>query len=303
MKNSALIERLRELKKQKNAIILAHNYQPGIVQDNADFVGDSLELSIKASKLNEDVVLFCSVHFMGETAKILSPEKRILMPDKRAGCRMADMITPKNVRNLREKYPNAAFVTYVNSSAAVKAECDITCTSSNAIKIVKSMKEEQIVFVPDGNLGSYVAHFVPEKEVICYSGFCPVHEEITAEMIRDAKQEHPNAPVIIHPECPVELSLSADIVASTSGMLKAAKEREEQEFIVATEVDMCHRLQKENPNKKFYTLDPPPICPNMKYTTLEKMVEALEKKQFEIFVDEEIAVRAKRAIERMIELS
>ena len=303
MDNNQLLNRLHELKKERNATILAHNYQPPEIQDIADFVGDSLELSIKASHLTEEVVLFCSVHFMGETAKILSPEKTVLMPDKRAGCRMADMITPKNVKDLREKFPDAGFVTYVNSSAAVKAECDITCTSSNAVKIVKNMPQKQIVFVPDGNLGGYVAHFLPEKDIYLYDGFCPVHQDITAEMIREAKKEHPKAAVIIHPECPVELSLAADIAASTSGMLKAAKERSETEFIVATEADMCHRLRKENPDKMFYTLDPLPICPNMKYTTIQKMIDSLENNQYEIYVDQDIAERASIAIKRMIELS
>lgn len=301
--NSDIIADIQRLKQERNAVILAHNYQRPEVQDIADYVGDSLELSIKASKLPEpDVILFCSVDFMGETAKLLAPEKTVLLPDPKAGCPMADMVTPDGLRALKAQHPGVPVVCYVNSSAAVKAECDITCTSANAVKVVNSLDGEQVIFAPDKCLGAWVQRHTA-KQLILWDGYCPTHNRILAEHITAQRAAHPNAEVMIHPECPMQLLDMADHVVSTGGMVRVAQESPATEFIVATEEGMLHRLRKENPGKRFYHIGPMATCPNMKKTTLEKVLWSLQDLQTPITVPDNVAVRARRAIERMIAAS
>jgi quinolinate synthase len=298
----SLIEKIQELKKKRNAVILAHNYQIPQVQDIADFVGDSLGLSIEAAKTGADVIVFCGVHFMAETAKILSPEKTVLLPEEKAGCPMADMITAEDVKALKERHPGAAVLCYVNTSAAVKAECDLCCTSANAVRMVREVlkDEKEIIFVPDRYLAAYVSSQTG-RELIPWQGFCPTHARILPENIVDVKALHPEAEVLVHPECSPELIGLADHVASTEGMCRYAKEARAVEFIVATERGIIHRMEKENPGKRFYPASRFALCPNMKYTTPEKILRALEDTVYEIRVPEDIAARARRCIERMLD--
>jgi quinolinate synthase len=303
MQINEIIADIERLKKERNAIIMAHNYQPAEIQKIADINGDSLELSIRASNLPDiDVVVFCSVDFMGETAKLLSPEKIVLLPDAEAFCPMAEMINPDSLRALKAQHPGVPVVCYVNSSAAVKAEADICCTSANAVKIVNSLDADTVIFAPDRNLGAYVARYT-DKKMILWQGYCPVHNRILPEHVIAKKNLHPNAKVIVHPECPPGVIDIADYVVSTGGMVKLVKENESEEFIVGTEEGMMYRLEKEAPNKKFYHISPIAFCPNMNRTTLEKVRDSLLKMQFPIEVPSDIAEKAKTAIERMIELS
>jgi quinolinate synthase len=297
----SLIEKIQELKKKRNAVILAHNYQIPQVQDIADFVGDSLGLSIAAAKTKADVIVFCGVHFMAETAKILSPAKTVLLPEEKAGCPMADMITAEDVKALTERHPGAAVLCYVNTSAAVKAECDLCCTSANAVRMVREVlkDEKEIIFVPDRYLAAYVASQTG-RAIIPWQGFCPTHARILPENIADMKTLHPEAEVLVHPECTPELIRLADHVASTEGMCRYAKESKSTEFIIATERGIIHRMEKENPEKRFHPASRFALCPNMKYTTLEKILRALQDTVYEIRVPEEIAIRARRCIERML---
>jgi quinolinate synthase len=296
-----ITKKIQELKKKQNAVILAHNYQIPQVQDIADFVGDSLGLSIEAARTNADVIVFCGVHFMAETAKILSPEKTVLLPEEKAGCPMADMITAEDVKALRERHPGAAVLCYVNTSAAVKAECDLCCTSANAVRMVQEVlkDEKKIVFVPDRYLAAYVASQTG-REILPWQGFCPTHARILPEDIAGMKALYPEAEVLVHPECTPELTRLADRVASTEGMCRYAKESGAREFIVATERGIIHRMEKENPGKRFYPASRFALCPNMKYTTPEKILRALQDKVYEIRVPEEIANRARLCIERML---
>lgn len=304
MSISRLIQEIRDIAKRKKAVILAHNYQLPEIQDVADFVGDSLELSIKASETAAEIIVFCGVYFMAETAAIISPKKTILIPDHSAGCPMAGMITAENVRELRKQYPQAKVVCYVNSSAAVKAESDICCTSSNALKVVNSLKDTQeIIFIPDKYLGSYVQGKVPSKKFIIWEGYCPTHVRITSDDILKLKRQHPEALVMAHPECRTEVVKLANAVVSTSGMSKFARETEAREIIVATEVGMLHRLKKENPDKLFYPANPQSVCANMKLTTLEKIFWSLQDRLFPVKVEEPVCSKARLAIERMISLS
>ena len=296
-----IINKINRLRKEKNAVILAHNYQLGEVQDIADFVGDSLGLSVEASRTSADIIVFCGVHFMAETAAILSPSKRVLMPDDNAGCPMADMITPEDVKRLRSQHPGAVVVAYVNTSAAVKAEVDYCCTSANAVKVVEKLKDREIIFVPDKYLGDYVSS-VTGKKLVLFNGYCPTHARILPEHILVAKKEHPSALVLAHPECRAEVLKLADKVASTEGMVKFVKASDAQSFIIATEVGLLHRLRKENPGKQFYPATDVATCPNMKLTTLEKVLWSLEEEKFEITVPPAIASKAKLAIDRMIQL-
>ncbi|MCL6519017.1 MAG: quinolinate synthase NadA [Armatimonadetes bacterium] len=296
-----LLGRIEVYQNLRNAVILAHNYQLGEIQDVADFVGDSLELSRKAAEAQADVIVFCGVHFMAETAKILSPQKTVLLPDLAAGCPMADMITAEQLRELKAEYPGRPVVAYVNTSAAVKAESDICCTSANAVKVVESLDADEVIFVPDKCLGDYVASKT-NKRVICYPGFCPTHYNITPEDILRAKEEHPKALVIAHPECTKEVLELADGVFSTSGMIRFARESSAREFIVATEEGLLHRLYQENPGKKFYAPTAGVVCPNMKLITLEKLAWSLENMQYTIELPADIINRARKAIERMIEI-
>jgi quinolinate synthase len=297
-------ERIQELKRERGAIIIAHNYQPDEVQAIADFTGDSLELSRKAAELEEEeVIVFCGVHFRAETAAILSPEKTILIPDRFAGCPMADMITAEQLRAKKAEYPDAVVICYVNSSAAVKAECDLCCTSSNAKAIVASVPaDKEIIFVPDTHLGHYVQKELG-REMIIWDGYCPTHARIRDVDILREQKEHPNAKVMAHPECPKQIRDLADYLLSTGQMCQHAKESDETEFIVATEMGLLYRLRNENPGKKFDAVSDRALCPNMKKIDVEKVLWALEDMQHRVTVPEETANKARRSIERMLELS
>ncbi len=296
-------ERIQALKRERGAIIIAHNYQPDEVQAIADFTGDSLELSRKAAELEEEIIVFCGVHFMAETAAILSPEKTILLPDRFAGCPMADMITADQLRARKAEHPDAVVICYVNSSAAVKAECDLCCTSSNAKAIVASVPaDKEIIFVPDTHLGHYVQEELG-REMIIWDGYCPTHSRIRDVDIQREKEEHPNAVVMAHPECPQSIRDMSDQLLSTGQMCIHAKESDNKEFIVATEMGLLYRLRNENPDKKFYAVSERALCPNMKKIDLEKVLWSLEDMQYRITVPEEIANKARRSIEAMLELS
>ena len=294
-----MIQEISCLKKELNAIIVAHNYQVSSVQNAADFVGDSLELSRIAANMNCDVIIFCGVDFMAETAAILSPQKTVILPEPTASCPMAQMIAADQLRNARELYPDAAVVCYVNSTAEVKAESDVCCTSANAISVVNSLSQKQVIFVPDENLARYVAKYT-NKDIIPWNGYCYVHSQFKPEEVLEARRLHPNAEILVHPECRPEVVDLADYVYSTSGMGKHAKASEAAEFIIGTEVGLLYRLEKENPSKKFYPLSEKAICQNMKKTNLEKVLNALQTLQPRVMVQEDIARRAKRSIERML---
>lgn len=296
-------EQIQELKRERGAIIIAHNYQPDEVQAIADFTGDSLELSRKAAELAEEVIVFCGVHFMAETAAILSPRKTILLPDRFAGCPMADMITAEQLRAKKAEHPGAVVICYVNSSAVVKAECDLCCTSSNAKRIVLSVPlDKEIIFVPDTHLGHYVQKELG-REMIIWDGYCPTHSRIRDIDVLREKQDHPNAVVMAHPECPEGIRAIADQLLSTGQMCIYAKQSEHKEFIVATEMGLLYRLRNENPGKKFYSVSDRALCPNMKKIDLEKVLWSLQDMQYRITVPEEIANRARRSIETMLQLS
>lgn len=296
-------EKIQKLKCDRGAIIIAHNYQPDEVQAMADFTGDSLELSRKAAELEEEVIVFCGVHFMAETAAILSPEKTILLPDQFAGCPMADMITAEQLRARKAEHPGAVVICYVNSSAAVKAECDLCCTSSNAKAIVSSVPaDKEIIFVPDTHLGHYVQEELG-REMIIWDGYCPTHSRIRDIDIQREKEDHPNAVVMAHPECPLSIRDLSDQLLSTGQMCIYARESDEKEFIVATEMGLLYRLRNENPDKKFYAVSERALCPNMKKIDLEKVLWSLEDMQYRITVPDEIANKARRSIEAMLELS
>jgi len=296
-----IIEEINRLKKEKDAIILAHNYQIGEVQDIADYVGDSLGLSIKASEVNNKVIVFCGVRFMAETAKILNPLKTVLLPDKSAGCPMADMITARDVIELKEKHPGAIVVCYVNSTAEVKANVDICCTSANAVQVVNSLpKDKEIIFIPDKHLGSYVESQTGRK-MILWNGYCPTHAFIDAKSVIKMKKEHPEAEVLVHPECNSEVIKTADQVLSTGGMLEYARQSSAREFIIGTEIGIIYRLKKQNPGKIFYPANNNIICPNMKLINLEKIMWSLEDNVYEINLPGNIIKKARLSLERMKE--
>ena len=294
-----LMTQIKAMAETQNAIILAHNYQLGEIQDVADFVGDSLELSRKAAETRAEVIVFCGVHFMAETAKILSPGKTVLLPDLNAGCPMADMITAEQLREFKAEYPGRPVVAYVNTSAEVKAESDICCTSANAVKVVESLEADEILFVPDKCLADYVASRT-DKEIIAWQGFCPTHYQITPDDILEVKAEHPTAEVVAHPECSREVLELADGIFSTSGIIRYVKQSTAREFIIATEEGLLHRLRAENPDKRFYPPTGGAICPNMKLITLEVLASSLENLQYQIELSVDIISRARNAIERMI---
>ena len=297
---SSMQAELRELARQKNAIVIAHNYQRPEVQDAADVTGDSLELSRTAAATDAGIILFCGVHFMAETAHILSPDKKVLIAEERAGCPMADMITAEDVRRLKAEHPGALVVAYVNTSAAVKAETDVCCTSANAAAVVANIPaDKEIIFIPDRNLALY-AEKQTGRRLIKWQGFCPTHEYITAEVIAAAKREHPQAVVLAHPECLPEVQAMADALRSTSGMIRYAKESPAREFIVATEMGLNHRLRKENPGKRFYSPTKKAICPNMKMTTLAKAIQTLREERYEIRLPEDVRLKALAAVEAMV---
>jgi quinolinate synthase len=295
------ITEINRLRSQRSAIILAHNYQNEEIQDIADIVGDSLALSQAATKSQSVVVIFCGVHFMAESAAILSPEKTVILPDETAGCPMAEMATADEVVKWRELYPRAAVVSYVNSTAAVKAVSDYCCTSANAIKLVKNIPEPEIIFLPDQNLGRFVATQVPEKVIHIWPGYCITHHRVTPEDVRKAKQFHPDALILVHPECRYEVAEMADFIGSTSQIMKYAKESPAQKFVIGTEMGILHGLKKANPDKSFYLLTPGLVCPNMKLTTIPKVLAALQNLKPVIKVTPEIQVKAKNALDRMLE--
>jgi len=298
-----LVERLRQLKAERNAVILAHNYQRGEVQDVADFVGDSLGLARQAAGTSAEVILFCGVDFMAETAAILCPGKVVIVPDLRATCPMANMISARELRELKHRHPDAVVVCYVNSSAEVKAESDICCTSANAVEVLRSLPpDREIIFVPDRSLGEYASRKAG-RSVILWPGYCPTHHRIIAPFVQKAKAEHPRAQVVVHPECPSDVVSMADHVASTSGIIRYCRESDAEEFIIGTEAGILHRLRKENPEKRFYEASPFADCPNMKLNTLEKMVWALEEMRYRVTVPDPVCSAARRSIERMLGLS
>lgn len=309
-----IIEKINHLKAERNAVILAHNYQRAEVQDIADYVGDSLGLSIQAAKLDADVIVFCGVDFMAESAAILSPDKTVLIPDAAAQCPMAAMVTADALRKAKQDYAVAngdspdsddshnsdlAVVCYVNSSAEVKAECDICCTSSNAVAVVESLPQHDVLFVPDINLANYVASKT-DKNIIAWEGFCPTHHQILKGDILLAKMEHPDAVVLAHPECRSEVIEVSDHAFSTDGILRYVRDSDKKQFIIGTESGIIHRLQKENPNKIFYTANEYAICPNMKMTTLEGVLHSLETMEHVVTVSKDVRKKAKLALDRML---
>jgi len=304
MENSdaKLIEEILHLKRGRNAVILAHNYQLGEVQDIADFVGDSLQLSQNAAKTEADVIVFCGVHFMAETASILCPDKIVLLPDIHAGCPMADMITAERLRERKRGLPGTTVVCYINSSAEVKAESDVCCTSANAVKVIESLDAEEILFVPDQYLGHYISTKT-DKSMILWPGFCPTHIRIQPQYITDLRREYPQAKVVVHPECRPEVIALADEVLSTGGMCRYASKSEVKEMIVGTEIGILHRLRKENPGKKFIPVSEQAVCPRMKLITLENILWSLEEMAPEVKVPEEIRLEAKAAVDRMLEVA
>ncbi len=302
MDKNDLIAEINRQKAEKNAVILAHLYQLPEVQDAADFVGDSLELAKAAKGTDADVIVFCGVSFMAETAKILNSGKTVLLPEITAGCPMADMVTLGDVRRLKAEHPGAAAVCYVNSSAEVKAECDICCTSSNAVKVVKSLKNDEIIFVPDKNLGRYIAALTPEKHFIFHEGFCPTHNKLTAGDIQAALAARNAARVLVHPECVPEVTALADFTGSTAQIIDYAKNSEAREFIIGTECGILHRLGALCPGKRFYSPFGGLVCPNMKKTRLESVLRALENGEYKIKVDKRIADKAYTAIDKMLSL-
>ena len=291
---------IRDLAEARRAVILAHNYQRGEVQDVADFVGDSLGLSREAAATDAEVIIFCGVHFMAETAKLLAPDKTVILPEPNAGCPMADMITGEKLAAWKAEYPGVPVVTYVNSTAEVKALTDVCCTSANAPQVVRSLGADRVLFAPDRNLAAWVAEQVPGVEIIAWQGFCPTHERIKAQHVLDAIDAHPDAEVLAHPECRPEVLVLADAVLSTSGMLRHAAESPAREFIIVTEEGLLHGLHKAAPTKSFYTIDPCAVCPNMKKTTLEKVLASIETLEPRVEVPERIAAAALASVERMI---
>jgi len=302
MDTRLMVEKIAKLKKEKNAIILAHNYQIPEVQDIADYVGDSLGLSKKAAETDANIIVFCGVHFMAESAKILSPNKKVLLPVLDAGCPMADMIDGEQLKSFKKEYPDIPVVCYVNSSAEVKSISDICCTSSNAVKVVKSIESDKILFVPDQNLGNYISKQVPEKEIIPWKGFCITHHRVIPDEIDKVKSTLGKIKILVHPECRPSLVEKADFVGSTSQIIEFVRESKDKEFVIGTEMGILHTLKKENPEKKFYLLSPSLICFNMKKTSLKDVYIALKDEKNEIVVDEEIREKAYKSLEKMLSI-
>ena len=297
-----LFEKIKRLKNMRKAVILAHNYQPGEIQDLADFGGDSLGLSIKAAETDAEVIVFCGVQFMAETAAILSPEKTVLLPDKHAGCPMADMITAKQLRELKHQHPDALVVCYVNSTAEVKAESDYCCTSANAVEVVNSLpKDRPIIFVPDQHLGQFVVERTG-RDMVLWPGYCRSHVVITQEDIKNAKAKYPDAVVMAHPECTEPVKKLADQILSTSQMVRYAQNSTAKRFIIATETGIIHAMKKCNPEAEFIAASERAVCPNMKKITLDKIIASLEDMQYKVTVPEKIRIKAKKALDRMVEV-
>lgn len=298
-----LAEKINNLKKEKNAIILGHCYQNPEIDLVADYVGDSLQLSRLAAETDAKIIVFAGVYFMAETAKILSPSKKVLLPNIESGCRMADMVDLKQIKEFKSMYPDIPVVCYVNSSAEVKAEADICCTSANAVHVVQSMNVPKVLFAPDKYLGTYVGNQLENVEVITYPGYCPTHLAILVEDVEKAKAEHPTAKVLAHPECHQAVTAFADYIGSTTGIMKYAKESDDKEFIIVTEKGVSDRLTRDYPDKKFYLVCNKAVCPNMKLNTLEDVLRVLETEENEVFVDEQVAEKARLTIERMIAIN
>jgi len=296
-----LVERIDTLRRRRGAVILAHNYQIPEVQDVADIVGDSLAMAREAAKTQADVIVLCGVHFMAETAKLINPDRPVLMPDPNAGCPMADMISTRELREAKDRHPDATVVTYVNSSAAIKAMSDICCTSANAVRVVESIPAEvPILFVPDQSLGEHVAEQTGRDNIILYPGFCPTHHRILAEHVEARRAEHPDADVCVHPECTRDVRHLADVIGSTSQIIRHVAASDKQTFIIATELGVCHTLRRQNPDKTIVEITRLADCPNMKLNRLEKILWSLEDMQYEVTVPEETAGPARAAIERML---
>ncbi|RXT09019.1 quinolinate synthase NadA [Ammoniphilus sp. CFH 90114] len=299
-RNEELKEKIIRLKKERNAIILAHYYQRPEIQEIADFLGDSFGLAQKAKTTDADVIVFCGVHFMGESAKILAPNKTVLIPDERAGCPMADMVNVDGLRKLKAEHPNAKVVAYINTSADVKAETYVCCTSSNAKNVIENIDAEEIIWVPDKNLGHYVSQFT-DKKMIIWEGYCNTHDQLTVEDVYRLRKEHPNAQFVVHPECRPEVVALADFVGSTTGILKYCRESKHDEFIVGTEDGVLYRLSQDSPNKKFYFASKYLVCPNMKVNNLKKLANCLETMQPQIYVPPHVADAARESLERMLQ--
>jgi len=299
-KTEKLIQLVKELKKQRNAVILVHNYQKPEMYRIGDYIGDSLGLAREAAKTDADIILFCGVKFMAETAKILSPEKTVLLPTLDAGCSLADMATPEKLAEVIKLHPKAAVVSYVNTSAAIKAMSDVCCTSMNAVKIVDSLPNEEVIFLPDRNLGRYVAEKT-KKRIILWDGYCFVHDKLNAKMLLDLKKKNPKAKIIAHPECKEEILKMADHVCGTGGMAKFANSNGTQDFIVITECGMTEKLREDAPNKNFYSFCN--ICPYMKSITMPLVVNSLVHKQHEITLPRDIIIKARKALDRMLEFN
>ena len=294
---------INSLKKERNAVVLAHNYERPEIQSIADFTGDSLELARKAAEVDADVIVFCGVYFMAQTAAILNPEKTVLIPDPGAGCAMADMVNAEDVRLLKRKHPFATVACYVNSTAEVKAECDICVTSGNAEKILSSLPpDKEVIFVPDKNLGGYIAEKLG-RNYILFDGCCPIHAKLESRLIDCARGRYPDAEVLVHPECGKAVRDKADRCLSTGGMCEYVKSSSRKTFIIGTEVGILHRLEKENPDKKFIPLDREIVCSDMKKVTLENLRDCLADMKYKVHVDREVASRARRSIEAMLKLS
>lgn len=298
-----LIEKINKLKKEKNAVILAHCYQNVEIDEVADYVGDSLYLSQMAAKTNADIIVFAGVYFMAQTAKILNPTRKVLLPRLESGCRMADMITLEQLREFKSKFPKMPTVCYINSTAEVKSECDICCTSSNAVKIVDSLNAEEILFLPDTYLGKWVEAKLGNVKVNTYPGFCPTHMQIRDKDVIAAREKYPNALVLAHPECHQSVTAIADYVGSTTGIMKFAKESANKQFIIATEKGVVDRLKRDYQEKEFILIKDSVICPNMKWNTLTDIYNALDREEHEITVEEEMAQKALTCIDRMLEVS
>jgi quinolinate synthase len=295
-------QKIKNLLKEKKAVLLVHNYQPPEIQDLADLCGDSLELSIKAARTDAEIIVFCGVHFMAETASILSPDKTVLLPNKDAGCPMADMVTPSALKTRMEKLPPMPVVTYVNSSAVVKALSTICCTSANVVDVVNSLKEDEMMLVPDRNLAAYAASRSKNK-IHIWNGYCPIHDLLTPKMVKEAKNDHPDAVFMAHPECPFEVLDLADKIFSTSGMLRYAGESKHKSFIVGTETGLLYPLKKSNPEKKFFPASSKMECPDMKKITLEDILQSLEQMTGEVKVPGNIQKPALQAVQKMIDLA
>ncbi|NLN04585.1 MAG: quinolinate synthase NadA [Clostridiaceae bacterium] len=303
LNKQAMIDEINRLRIEKDAVIVAHTYQIGDVQDIADLVGDSYALAKFCAEQEKSMIVFCGVDFMAESAKILAPDKTVLLPERQAGCPMAQMVNADGLRKLKAKHPDALVVTYINSSAEVKAESDVIVTSSNAVKVVRALNAKKIIFAPDKNLGSYVAKQIPDVEVILWDGFCPTHHRIKPDEVARIKAVHPDALLLIHPECTPEVLQYADFVGSTKEIIEYATKSDHKKFIIGTEMGVLHPLMRDNPEKTFYLMAPGLVCPNMKKTTLESVLKCLQTGYYEMNVPQDVAAKARKALDRMLELS